>query len=337
MTDAARRSPARWIVLAVIAAIVVAAAGVFAVQALRPGESPADAATRYWTLLAQGKAQEALALTDTPAPSNGLLLTDAIYGKADRGIAHVTAGAFTEHGDTASGTVDYTVHGAPRTARLALKRIDHGALRPASWQLTDAPLATIHATVSGQGHATSLSVDGTALPLPDGDGTIAIPALPGSYTLGLGSDTELLASSSTKVRVTTAPVSVTLKLGPSAALAKQAIARAQTTVNGCFASPDLAADCPLAQGVRNLFNLTAEETVTYHLDQAPQLRFDATRLRVVSTGNGQVTATPTDTTWGTFQNHARFALAFDVSLAGAGGTVALTPYQGGVSLVEYVE
>ena len=325
--DTRRRTP--WIITA-IALVLVLAAGVVAwVQLERPAD-PAQTATRFWQLLADGKAQDALALTSTPAGSvpNGLLLTDSVYATADRGIGDVEAHSFTQHGDAASGTISYTQHGTRRTARVALALVRGGFPSRPKWQITDAPIARVTVTVASGGHADALSVDGTSLPLPGGDGTIAVPALPGTYTFALGDASGYFTPAPKKVAVTGAAKKVTLGLNPSAKLAKDAVAQAQTMLNGCFAEPTLAPDCALADGIRNLFNLTAEQSVTYQLTTAPKLAFDAKALRVVSTSDGEITTTQSDAINAPFHNNAQFSLALDVAVTG--GKVTLTPHDGGL-------
>jgi hypothetical protein len=337
MTDA--RRPARRIALAVIAAVVLIAAGLFAAERLRPSEGPADVAARYWHLLAQGHAQEALALTNLATPPNPLLLTDAVYEKADRGIAHIRTGAVHEQGARASVTVDFTQHGTKARSSLELARTAGGPLHPGEWRITNARLATVKVTIAAGGHARSLAVEGRSLPLPGGDGSLSIPALPGTYRFSLASDTKLLSPGSASVAVGSDPTRVypvTLTLAPSAEFGSQAVERATALLNGCFAQPSLSPDCSLAQGIRNLFNLTAEDSVTYQLSRAPRLAFDAASRQVRSTADGTVTATPTDALWGTFQNHAEFSVTLDATLT-PNGSVTVTPHQGGVSLVAYTQ
>lgn len=225
MTDASRR-PLRWIVPSVIALVVVAVAGL-AFLRLRP-TPPASVATAFWNDLGEGRAQQALALTTTPAPANGLLLTDDVYAKADPGIGDVRASGFRASGSTASGTVSYTVRGKRQSARVELTKVGHGPLRPSTWRITNPPLATIHATVASDGSASGLSVNGKSLPL-SGDGALVIPALPGTYTFRLASSTDLLASTPQTVSVGggTADVALNLKLTPSPALAARAVAATQ--------------------------------------------------------------------------------------------------------------
>lgn len=322
-----RRTP--WIVTAIVLVLVLAGAVVGWVQLQRP-EDPAQTATRFWQLLADGKAQDALALTSTPAASvpNGLLLTDRVYGKADRGIGDVEAHSFTRHGDAASGTVSYTEHGTPRTAHVELALVRGGFARRPAWQITDAPIARVTVTVASGGHADALSVDGTSLPLPGGDGTIVVPALPGTYTFALGAASGYFTPAPKRVAVSGSAAQVTLGLNPSAKLGTDAVAKAQAMLNGCFAQPTLAPDCALADGIRNLFNLTAEQSVTYALTTAPKLAFDAKSMRVVSTSDGEITTTQSDAINAPFHNNAQFSLALDVAVTG--GKLALTPHDGGL-------
>jgi hypothetical protein len=121
---------------------------------------------------------------------------------------------------------------------------------------------------------------------------------------------------------------VTLGLSPSTKLGTQAVAQAQQLVSGCFNPPTLAPDCALASGIRNVFDLTAEPSVTYALTRAPQLTFDAKTMRVTSTADGEITTTQSDPRNGYFHNVAQFSLTLDVAVKN--GKVALTPEQGGV-------
>jgi hypothetical protein len=326
-TESRRRAP--WVVIAGALVVVVAAALVGWVQLQRPGD-PEQTATRFWQLLADGKAQEALALTPTPAASvpNGLLLSDAMYGRADRGIAGVRAHSFVRRGDEASGTVAYTQHGRKRSAHVELALARQGLTSRPSWQVTNPPLARIEVTAASGGHADALAVDGKSLPLPGGDGRIAVPALPGSYTFALGDSSGLFTPVPQKVDVTGAAAAVTLGLSPSSRLGTQAVAQAQQLLNGCFAQPTLAPDCALATGIRNIFDLTAEPSVTYALTRAPQLAFDGKTMKVASTADGEITTTQSDPRNGYFHNVAQFSLVLDVAVRG--GRITLTPEQGGV-------
>jgi hypothetical protein len=328
-----RRMP--WVITA-IALVVVLAAGVVGWLQLQRPDDPAQTAARFWQLLADGEAQEALALTSTPADSvpNGLLLSDAVYAKADRGIAQIRAGHFTRRDDEASGTVSYRQHGAQKTAEVKLALVRGGFPSRPTWQITNAPLARVDVTVASGSQADSLSVDGASLPLPSGDGRLTVPALPGTYDFALGDASGLFSPVPQKVAVTAATAAVTLGVTPSDKLGTQAVAQATSMLNGCFSQPTLAADCPLADGIRNIFNLTAEPSVTYQLTRAPQLAFDAKAMRVASTGDGQITTTQTDARNGTFSNTADFSLALDVSVRG--GKVALAPEDGGVSNTDAV-
>ncbi|MFC4244048.1 hypothetical protein ACFOYW_11745 [Gryllotalpicola reticulitermitis] len=331
MTEASRRS-LRWIIPSAIALIVVAVGTVGFIN-LKP-EAPAKVATDFWNDLAAGKAQQALSLTSTPAPANGLLLTDDVYEKADRGIAGVTAHGFSTAGGAASGTIDYTLHGKQQSAQVKLTKVRHGLLQPSTWQITNAPLAAVHATVSSDGSANALSVNGTSLPLP-GDGTLVIPALPGTYSFSLGSSTKLLTSQPQSVAVTGSTANVTLKLNPSAQLGQQAIAQTESTLNGCFSNPALTASCPVTDGIRSLFDLTADTGLTYHLTRAPKLSFDATTMQVTSNpdvraDDGEVMASTLDPKWGQINNVSDFSLAFDVTVKS--GKLTVTPDQGGINL-----
>lgn len=336
MTEAARRRPQRalrWIVPSAIAVLVVAIGAVAFVN-LRP-QAPATVATAFWNDLAGGHAQRAMALTSTPTPPNGLLLTDDVYAKADPGITNVAAGGFTTTGNEASGTVTYSLRGKPQSAHVQLAKVRHGLLQPATWQITNAPLTPIHATVASDGSATSLSVNGRALPLP-GDGTLVIPALPGTYTFSLASSTKLLDPLPQKVAVAGGAAQVTLKLAPSAELGPQAIVQTQSTLNGCFTSPALTASCPVADGIRSLFDLTADTGIAYKLTRAPKLAFDAGTMKVTSVagGDGEVMASANDPKWGPINNVSDFSLVFDVSVSH--GKLAVSPDQGGINLTRNV-
>jgi hypothetical protein len=330
MPAATRRRRAPWVVAAIAVAVAVVAAAVIGWAQLQRPADPAQTATRFWRLLADGKAQEALALTSTAADSvpNGLLLGDAVYGKADRGIAQVEARSFRRTGDEASGTIAYTQHGTRRTARVELALVRRGFLTAPSWQITNAPLARVDVTVASDGQADALSVNGSSLPLPSGDGKLAVPALPGSYTFALGDTSGLFGPVPRTVAVTGATAAVTLGMKPTSKLGEQSVAQATKTVSGCFAQPSLSG-CPIADGVRNVFNLTAETSVTYRLTRAPRFSFDATTMRVTSSADGEVVATGSDPNLGQFQNTAQVSFAFDVAVTG--GKIALTPHDGGVS------
>jgi hypothetical protein len=327
MPDAPRRR-ARWVAPTVIALVVIVIAGVFGARYLsaQPDE-PKTVATHFWRLLAQGKAEEALALTSTPPAPNGLLLTDAVYGKADRGIADVEARQVMKHGDEASVTIAYTLHDKPQTAQVDLVAVHRGFLLPPSWQITNAPLAKISATVATNGNADALSVNGSALPVP-GDGTIAIPALPGAYEFALADSHGLFSPEPQTVTVAGAPVAVKLGLAPTSKLGTQAVAQATAMVNGCFTKPTLTADCPIAPGIRGIFDLIAEQSVTYRLTRAPKLAFDAKAMRVSSTSDGEIVATGSDPNLGTFRNTAQVSFTLDVTVKD--GKLVLTPYDGGV-------
>ena len=329
-----RRRRAPWIIAA-IALVLVVVGALGWVQSQRPAD-PAQTATRFWQLLADGKAQDALALSSTPADSvpNGLLLSDDVYGKADRGIAHVKAGHFARRGDEASGIVSYSQHGARHTADVKLALVRAGFPSRPAWQITNAPLARVSVTVASGSHADALSVDGTSLPLPGGDGTVTVPALPGSYDFALGDSSGLFSPVPQKVAVDGATASVTLGMSPSKKLGDQAVAQATSMLNGCFSQLTLADGCPLADGIRNIFNLTAEPSVTYALTRVPQLAFDGKSMQVTSSADGEITTTQTDARNGTFHTTAGFSLALDVTVSG--GKIALAPHDGGVSNTDLV-
>jgi hypothetical protein len=333
MTEAARR-PLRWIIPSAIAIFAIVVGGVAWAQ-LRP-VSPASVAVRFWQFLADGKAQQALALSTTPdAPSapNGLLLTDAAYSAADRGIADVTPGATRTSGDTATVELGYTEHGARRTARVELRKDRTTWLQPSSWKVTNPPISSVTATVAGQGHANALSVDGNALPV-HGDGTVVIPALPGTYGFALGSSTKLLAPVPQKVSVGEGkPAAVTLGLAASAALGPAAVAAADKLITGCFVGQGIAASCPLRQALVNLVPLTAEDGLLYRLSPAPKLAFDAKSMRVTSTSDGTMLVSTVDHVWGNLPNSAVFSVALDVVVDG--DSVKLVPHDSGVALVNY--
>ncbi|AYG03594.1 hypothetical protein [Gryllotalpicola protaetiae] len=324
-----RRRRAPFIIAGAALVVVIVAAVVGWAQLQRP-TAPAQTATRFWQLLADGKAQDALALSSTPADSvpNGLLLGNAVYGKADRGIANVSAGTFVRHGNAASGTVAYTQHGAKHTATVDLALVHSGFLTRPAWQITNAPIARVDVTVASGNQADSLSVDGISLPLPGGDGVVAVPALPGTYSFALGASSGLFSPAPQKVSVTGATAAVTLGVTPSSKLSQQSVADATTLLNGCFTQPTLADGCSLADGIRNLFNLTAEQSVTYQLTRAPQLAFDAKAMQVKSTADGEITSLQSDAVNTPFHTVAQFSLTLDVAVKS--GKITLTPYQGGL-------
>jgi len=330
MPAAARRRRAPWVIVAIAVVVALIAAAVVAWTQVQRPAPPAQTATRFWQLLADGKAQDALALTSTPASDvpNGLLLSDAVYAKADRGLAGISAHGFARSGDTASGTVDYTQHGTARTAHVELALVHSGFLAKPTWQITNAPIAKVAVTVASGGHADALSVQGTSLPLPDGDGQVAVPALPGTYTFQLGDSSGLFSPVPQKVAVTGTAAAVTLGMTPSSRLGQQAVTQATSLVSGCFAKADLSG-CALADGIRNIFDLTAESTVTYQLTRAPKLAFDPKTMRVSSTSDGEIVATGSDPSLGQFRNTAQVSFALDVSVTG--GKIALSPHDGGVS------
>jgi hypothetical protein len=179
-----------------------------------------------------------------------------------------------------------------------------------------------------------LSVDGRSLPLPGGDGDLVVPALPGGYDFALGDSSGLFSPVPQKVEVTGATAATTLGVKPSAKLGQQAVAQATKMLTGCFAQPGLTADCPIADGIRNVFNLTAEPSVSYQLTRAPQLAFDAATMQVTSGGDGEITTTQTDARNGSFQNTAGFSLTLDVTVAK--GKITLSPHEGGVSNTDAV-
>jgi len=331
MTEAARR-PLRWIILSAIAILVIVV-GAVAWGQLRPA-SPATVATQFWQLLADGKAQQALALTSTPTPQNGLLLTDTVYRDADRGIADVRAGAAQTTGATASVSVEFAQHGKPVTTQVKLRRVDGGPLHPAHWLVANPPLATVTTTIAAHGQANTLSVDGHALPVP-GDGTLEIPALPGTYTFALGSTSKLLAPAPTTVAVPagTTAASVRLALGASAQLGPQAVAAANTMLTGCFVAQHIAATCPMRQAIINLIPLTAEDGMLYKLSPAPKLAFNPKTMQVTSTANGTMLVSTIDHVWGNLPNSAVFSVAFDVVVSG--DTFKVVPHGTGVTLVNY--
>lgn len=332
MTAAARR-PLRWIIPSAIAILVIAVGGVAWAQ-LRPA-SPSAVATQFWQLLADGKAQQALALTTHQDLPNGLLLTDAVYGKADRGIGSVKAGSTTTHGDAASVDISFTDHGTPATARVELRKHGNGPLHPATWQVTNAPISTVTATVASGGQAKTLAVNGTALPVA-GDGRVVIPALPGRYTFALGTSSKLLAAVPQKVVADAAPkpAAVTLKLAASPAASAQAVAAAQKMLAGCFTpAQGIAASCPMRQAIINMVPLTAEDGLLYKLGTAPKLALNPETMQVTSTANGTMLVSTIDHVWGNLPNSATFSVAFDVKISGDKLTV--TPHGEGVSLVDY--
>lgn len=328
-----RRTP---IVITGAALVVAIVAAVIGWAQLQRPTAPAETATKFWQLLADGNAQDALALTSTPADSvpNGLLLGNAVYGKADRGIAHISAGSFAQNGDRASGTIAYTLHGTKHTADVDLTLVHNGFFARPAWQITNAPIARVSVTVASDNQADSLAVDGTSLPLPGGDGVLAVPALPGTYTFALGASSGLFSSAPQKVAVTGATAAVTLGVKPTDKLGEQSVAAATALVNGCFAQPALTSDCPLAQGIRNVFNLMAETTVSYQLTRAPQLAFDATTMQVKSTADGEITTTQSDAVNAPFHNVAQISVLLDVAVKG--GKITLTPDQGGVQSTNQV-
>jgi len=333
MTEAARR-PLRWIIPSAIAIFAIVVGGVAWAQ-LRP-VSPAAVATQFWRFLADGKAQQALALStmpDAPSTPNGLLLTDVAYSEADRGIADVAAGATRTSGDTATVELGYTEHGTRRTTRVELRKDHTTWLRASTWKVTNPPITSVTATVAGQGHADSLSVDGNALPVR-GDSSVVIPALPGTYSFALGSSTKLLAPVPQKVSVADGkPAAVTLGLAASAALAPQAVAAADALIAGCFDGQSIAASCPLRQALVNLVPLTAEDGLLYKLSPAPKLAFDPKTMRVTSTADGTMLVSTVDHVWGNLPNSAVFSVALDVIVDG--DAVKLVPHDSGVSLVNY--
>lgn len=250
---------AGWIAAAVVLVLLVAGGivgGVLGTQANAP-EREVEA---YLDALVDGDAEGALDASNADVGDTGVLLTDDVYGAADDRISGYEIGEATITGDTAEVSASISQGEESYDATFTLEKAGKAFVVFDTWSLQAPELGVVSYTVTGpEGTAVAVSGVDTTEVAPGDDGAVALPALPGTYTVALAGESDFLQAEPLTVTVTgfgpDAAVSTNAAGEESTAitvtLTETAVSAAGDAVNAyldtCAASTDFRPDgCPFA-------------------------------------------------------------------------------------------
>jgi hypothetical protein len=263
------------VILALTGVAVVAAGAGIAVWSTTRTPGPSDVAMTYFTALASGDAQAALAVTDTPDTEHGDLT--AAYQGAQERVADPRVTESVQAADSARVVVAYDIGREPHESELDLIRTADG-----DWALT---------AVTGRVLVTSTIGDAVAI------GDLTVPAadevalLPGGYAVDALPRGLVEGSASAVItpgQLTTVALETTVAPAATAAAQEQLDAYATTCTQPAAAVP---ANC----GIRVPWaaDLASLSSIVYRVEQLPTIAlaedaatFAATDGIVVATARG---------------------------------------------------
>ncbi|WP_231932872.1 M48 family metalloprotease [Micromonospora rifamycinica] len=260
---------------------------------------PQAVVSDYFEALDDHDGEDALALLTPEARAvvgDGGQLARMVSAKGYQPPAAVSVTAVERDGDEAVATVAYTLGGQKLTAELPLRRDDSAVLGLFHrWRIDAAP-----ATLSLPGGPAPLTVNG--VPAPTGDEQVAVPLLPGAYTVA-GESTVLSETASREVYVVPGQQSVsgaelTPTLRPEAqAAAEQSV---RSYLDACAAQAVAAPPgCPL----RYYTGGTTVKKISWKITEYPTIELTLTgptTARVSTAYEAQGSARATGSTVGYF-------------------------------------
>jgi hypothetical protein len=265
------------VILALTGAAVVAAGAGIAVWSTTHSPGPSDVAMTYFTALASGDAQAALAVTDIPDAEHGDLT--AAYEGAQERVADPRVTETVQSADSAQVVVAYDIGGEPHESALELIRGADGA-----WALT---------AVTGRMIATPTIGDASAigeLTVPAGD---EVALLPGGY--GVDALPRGLVEGAASAVITPGELTT---VALEAAVAPAATAAAQEQLDAYAAAcTQPAAAVPSNCGIRVPWaaDLAALSSIAYRVERLPTVALAEDAATFAAT-DGIVVATATGTT-----------------------------------------
>jgi hypothetical protein len=239
------------------------------------------------------KGDVAAATTQVPPskPTTALLTGDPLSKSADR-ISGVTTKITSTSGDTAVGSVSFSVAGHREKVQLQLTRSGTQFGIFPIWHVTT-PLTT-EVQISAS-HATTASLNGVSVPLVDGYATVTV--YPGRYEATIPSSNKWFSANPVTVVPGTNGGAATLKVMPTEALLTEVTSQIRAVIDTCVAAgAPQAAGCPFEE-----YTFGTVSGFTWHVDTYPTISIDSDGTTFELNG-GQVTADYTEDYFG-FTQH----------------------------------
>ncbi|PSL36763.1 hypothetical protein CLV49_0361 [Labedella gwakjiensis] len=189
-----------WIAAAVVVLLLVAGGIVGSVVGTQ-ANAPEREVEEYLNALIAGDAEDALAVSNAEAGDADVLLTDDVYGDTDDRISGYEVGEAEISGDTAEVPVEITQGDESYDATFTLEKAGKAFVVFDTWSLQAPELGVVTYSVSGP-EDTAVTVSGVdTTGVAAADGAVALPALPGTYTVALAGESEYLAAEPLTVTV----------------------------------------------------------------------------------------------------------------------------------------
>ncbi|WP_253719815.1 hypothetical protein [Brevibacterium renqingii] len=221
---------------------------------------PEATVEKYFAELSDGDAEGALKIADVDVPQESrTLLTNEVLGGSKALPEDVTVDDADISGDTATVAVTYDVGGSKGNSTLTLHKAGKKALFFDDWALKTPELLTLAVDTPG---LSTVKVNGVDV---DTDGsTLALPAFPGLYTIGLAEKTDLISADPVEVRAFLGDESDTegedvplLAAQPSDAFRTEVDKQVKTLIDSCaektVAQPD---GCPFGSSLADSYDAT---------------------------------------------------------------------------------
>lgn len=190
-----------WVSAAVVLVLLVAGGivgGVLGTQA----NAPEREVEEYLNALIKGDAEAALKVSNAKAGDSGVLLTDDVYGDTDDRISGYEIGETAISGDTAKVSVEITQGEESYDESFTLQKAGKAFVVFDTWKMEAPELGSVSYSVTGPEDTavTVAGVDASKIKAGDG-GSVALPALPGTYTVALAGESDYLQADPLTVTV----------------------------------------------------------------------------------------------------------------------------------------
>ncbi|MCU1406563.1 MAG: hypothetical protein JWQ43_2866 [Glaciihabitans sp.] len=248
-----RKRRIRLVLIAVAAAVVVVAGAGITISAVNSTVfSPKKQVESYLGNIVDGNASAALDLAEISAPNaSRVLLTDEVLSATEGGLTGYSITDVTVTNETAVVTAELDQDGEKTTVQYPVSRSGSKYVVFDDWNLNTVAIPAL--TVAVPDGTTELDVNGVTVAV-DGinsdAGYLELPALPGTYVVGLAGDDEYLAAKPQTVTVAAGmdsyPATVSFELEPTEAFTASVQKQIEALLVSCAAEKLLQADdCPI--------------------------------------------------------------------------------------------